>query len=136
MLENSQHRIGHTVDIGEEGFGDNGNAHDSRLGRTGFDEVAAWDIRPVELLSFQQDGKRRRDSRRGDGDPGAVTGPDTHRRKARYRPGAQRRAPSGTPAIDFQPVNPLRRKLTEAIAMAGMRPPLRVPARTRIQLGG
>ncbi|MEI6254112.1 MAG: SDR family oxidoreductase [Mycobacteriaceae bacterium] len=33
-------------------------------------------------------------------------------------------------------MNPLRRKLTEAIAMAGMRPPLHVPARTRIKLGG
>ncbi len=33
-------------------------------------------------------------------------------------------------------MNPLRRKLTEAIALTGMRPPLSVPTRTRIKLGG
>jgi len=33
-------------------------------------------------------------------------------------------------------VNPLRRKLTEAIALTGMRPPLRVPGPTRISLRG
>jgi NAD(P)-dependent dehydrogenase (short-subunit alcohol dehydrogenase family) len=33
-------------------------------------------------------------------------------------------------------VTPLRRRLTEAIAMAGMRPPLRVPSSTRISLRG
>lgn len=33
-------------------------------------------------------------------------------------------------------MSPLRRKLTEAIAMAGMRPPLSLPSRTRIPLRG
>lgn len=33
-------------------------------------------------------------------------------------------------------MNPLRRKLTEAIALAGMRPPLSMPSRTRIPLRG
>jgi len=33
-------------------------------------------------------------------------------------------------------VTPLRRRLTEAIALTGMRPPLSVPARTRIRLRG
>jgi NAD(P)-dependent dehydrogenase (short-subunit alcohol dehydrogenase family) len=33
-------------------------------------------------------------------------------------------------------VNPLRRKLTEAIAMTGMRPPLRVPTTARVSLRG
>ncbi len=33
-------------------------------------------------------------------------------------------------------MTPLRRRLTEAIAMAGMRPPLRVPSSTRISLRG
>lgn len=39
-------------------------------------------------------------------------------------------------AIDSETVNPLRRRLTEAIALAGMRPPLSLPGRTRIKLGG
>lgn len=38
--------------------------------------------------------------------------------------------------IDSESVNPLRRRLTEAIAMTGMRPPLSVPSRTRIKLAG
>jgi NAD(P)-dependent dehydrogenase (short-subunit alcohol dehydrogenase family) len=33
-------------------------------------------------------------------------------------------------------VNPLRRKLTEAIALTGMRPPLRIPSTSRIPLRG
>ena len=33
-------------------------------------------------------------------------------------------------------MNPLRRRLTEAVALAGMRPPHAVPSRTRIQLRG
>jgi NAD(P)-dependent dehydrogenase (short-subunit alcohol dehydrogenase family) len=33
-------------------------------------------------------------------------------------------------------VNPLRRRLTEAIALTGMRPPLSMPGRNRIKLGG
>jgi NAD(P)-dependent dehydrogenase (short-subunit alcohol dehydrogenase family) len=33
-------------------------------------------------------------------------------------------------------VNPLRRKITEAIALTGMRPPLRIPSTTRIPLRG
>ncbi|MCW1957130.1 MAG: short-chain dehydrogenase, partial [Mycobacterium sp.] len=33
-------------------------------------------------------------------------------------------------------MNPLRRKLTEAIAMTGMRPPLRVPTTPRVNLRG
>ena len=33
-------------------------------------------------------------------------------------------------------MNPLRRRLTEAIAMAGLRPPRRLPSTTRITLRG
>lgn len=39
-------------------------------------------------------------------------------------------------SIDSEAVNPLRRRLTEAIAMAGLRPPLRLPTTTRITLRG
>lgn len=38
--------------------------------------------------------------------------------------------------IDSVVVNPLRRRLTEAIALTGMRPPPAVPGRTRIRLKG
>jgi NAD(P)-dependent dehydrogenase (short-subunit alcohol dehydrogenase family) len=39
-------------------------------------------------------------------------------------------------SIDSEAVNPLRRRLTEAIAMAGLRPPRRLPTTTRITLRG
>lgn len=39
-------------------------------------------------------------------------------------------------SIDSTPVTPLRRRITDAIAMTGMRPPRRLPAKTRINLRG
>jgi len=39
-------------------------------------------------------------------------------------------------SIDSEPVTPLRRRITDAIAMTGMRPPRRLPAATRINLRG
>lgn len=45
--------------------------------------------------------------------------------------------PAPQPAkIGLAPVTTLRRRLTEAIALTGMRPPLRVPATSRIDLAG
>ena len=54
VLEHLQHRVGHTVDVGQERLGDYCDAHGYRLGPKGFGEVATPGTPAVDLPSFPQ----------------------------------------------------------------------------------